>query len=344
MNENQIDNTINWLLDKGSAPVRYLTKIHLLGASNKSNEMKELWEQVKKDLHSKEIFSKQRDDGSWCSGGSWALKPSYIPKGGCTPVSPKYVTTSWVLSILGEMGYNTSDERIMRACEYNLTYQQPNGVLRESRDWTEEEGYDPKPRNIPCRMSIQLAGLAKVGMGTDNRLRKSFDLLKRWTREDGGWVQEGHKDGTASPYKIWDRSCPWVTYFATSALFHSGDTLDKDAAAKGLDFLLWHLDQKPEHEIRRFFWHGHDTVRELLMLSEMGFSSDQRSIRVLLDWLEGMYVPEKFYFKYNGKPLSKMSRREDGATSRVMKYRLYHLIEDDWLTYYLTRIESSFSQ
>jgi len=34
--------------------------------------------------------------------------------------------------------------------------------------------------------------------------------------------------------------------------------------------------------------------------------------------------------------------REDGASSVVMKYRLFHLIEDDWLTYYMTRIASNF--
>jgi hypothetical protein len=27
--------------------------------------------------------------------------------------------------------------------------------------------------------------------------------------------------------------------------------------------------------------------------------------------------------------------------SRVAKYRLYHLIEDDWLTYYATRIAAN---
>lgn len=344
LDDTKIDNSINWLLDNSSAPVKYLTKLHLMNASPKSNEMIELWKEVEKDRHSQEIFLKQKKDGSWCSGGSWALKPSYIPKSGCTPVSPKYVTTSWILSILGEMGYHIGDARIMRACEYNLSYQQPNGVLRESRDWTDREIKDPMPRNAPCRMSIQLSGLAKVGMGKDQRLRKSFDLLKQWTRQDGGWVQEGHRDGTAAPYKIWDRSCPWVTYFATVALFHSGEASDKKASVKGLNFLLWHLDQKPEHEIRRFFWHGHDTVRELLMFSKVGVSPEQRSVKVLLDWLEEMYLPERFHFRYMGKPISKMNRREDGATPRVIKYRLFHLIEDDWLTYYLTRIESNFSR
>jgi len=343
LDRRQINENIDWLIENGSAPVRYLTHLHLLGASPRGSEMKVLWEEVEESPCSIEIFSKQSDDGSWCSGGSWALKQSYIPKSGCTPVSPKYVTTSWILAILGEMGYDRRDERVAKACEYNLTYQRPNGVLGEKRGWTDERGSDPYARNSPCRMSIQLSGLAKVGMGGDPRLRKSFDRLKGWMRGDGGWVQEGHRDGTSAPYKIWDRSCPWVTYFATSALFHSGEASDREAAEKGIDFLLWHLDQKPEHEIRRFFWHGHDAVRELLMFSEVGVDPEQRSVNILLDWLEGMYHPEKAQFIYEGKPVSKMSRREDGATPRVMKHRLYHIIEDDWLTYHATQIESNFT-
>lgn len=342
LNLNQIEDNIEWLIDQGSATVKYLTHLHLLKAAPHSTEMSELWKAVEEDPSSREIFSKQMVDGSWCSGGSWAAKPSYLPKGGHTPVSPKYVTTSWILAILGDMGFDYHDERVRRACEYNLTYQRPNGILSENRDWSEDDGLDPNPRNMPCRMSIQLVGLAKVGMGKDERLRKSFDLLKRWQRDDGGWVQEGHKDGTAAPYKIWSRSCPWVTYFATTALLHSRNPADNDAMLKGIDFLLWHLDQKQEHEIMRFFWHGHDMVRELLMFSETDVPPTQRSVKVLLNWLEDMYNPEKACFRYEGKPVSKMSLREDGATSRVMKHRLYHLIEDDWFTYYMTRIESNF--
>ena len=343
LNRKEIERNIDWLVNNGSAPVRYLTCIHLLKAAPHSREMRELWKAVENDPDSLEIFSKQKEDGSWCAGGSWARKPSYTPKDGCTPVSPKYVTTAWILAILGNMGFDFHSEQVRRACECTLTYMRPNGVLSEEKGWSEEDGSDPNPRNIPCRMSIQLDGLAKVGMGNDERLGKSFELMKRWQREDGGWVQEGHKDGTASPYKIWSRSCPWVTYFVTSALYHSGNPNHKDSLRKGINFLLWHLDQKPEHEIRRFFWHGHNTVRELLMFSDTHVSPTQRSVHVLLTWLEEMYHSEIGHFQYCGKPIYKMKRRQDGATPQVMKYRLYHLIEDDWFTYYMTRIESNFA-
>jgi hypothetical protein len=342
LSRKEIERNIDWLLNNDSVSTRYLTHFHLLGSDPRSKEMQELWKCVEEDPNSLEILSKQRADGSWCSGGSWAVRPSYLPKGGWSPVSPKYVTTVWILAILGDMGFDFHNEQVRRACEYTLKYQQPNGLMSERTDWSEESGSDPNPANVPCRMAIQLFGLAKVGMGKDQRLGKSFDLLKRWQREDGGWVQEGHKNGTAAPYKVWNRSCPWATYFATSALYYCRDPTHKDALMKGIDFLLWHLDQKRDSEIRRFFWHGHDTVRELLMFSETGIAPTQRSVSVLLNWLEGMYHPEIGCFRYSDKPLSKMKRWEDGASPTVAKYRFYHLIEDDWLTYYMARIESNF--
>ena len=79
-------------------------------------------------------------------------------------------------------------------------------------------------------------------------------------------------------------------------------------------------------------------VKELLMLSEFGIGMDARPVRVVLEWLRGMYVQEEGCFRYQGKPISRHKFRQDGATPAVLKYRLYHLVEDDWLTYYMTRV------
>jgi hypothetical protein len=337
----QLERSVEWLLGHASSPVRYLTYINVLGVSPVSGEAMSLWREVKEDPSSQEIFGKQRADGSWCDGGSWAPKPSYQPKGGYTPVSPKYVTTAWILSILGDMGYTVRDPRVAKACEWVMGWQRPNGVLSEHRRPITEADYDPSPRNVPCRMSIQMDGLSRVGFGPDVRMTKSWDMMLGWQREDGGWVQEGHMDGTVAPYKVWDRSCPWVTYFAASALHHSGIEKHGEPFRRTLGFILWHLDQKKPQDIMRFFWHGHDTVRELLMFAEHGFSPEQPSIKLLLGWLEGMREPETGLFRYKGKPVSRMKRIEDGGTPGVMKYRLFHLVEPDWLTYWATRAEYS---
>ncbi len=342
LTESQLEKTIQWLQKHGSPPVIYLTHLNLLKDDPETHHMQQLWRDTQRSKTSQEIFNKQRKDGSWCDGGSWAYKPSYQPKQGYTPVSPKYVTTAGILAKLGEMGYTVKDLRVRQASEWILDWQWENGVLSEDKEAPQALREDPGAPNNPCRMSIQLEALAKTGMGTDQRLRKSWKLMIKWRRDDNGWLQDGHLDGSVSPYKAWDRSCPWVTYFATSAFFHSGIKEYKLITRESLGFLLWHMSQKNSEDLKRFFWHGHEPIKELLMFSMAGFDPSHKVIAGLLAWLMSMYNPDKACFRYTGKPYTKMTRSRDGATSRVMKYRMYHQAEDDWLTYYASMIFSNF--
>lgn len=87
LSKKQIKNNISWLLTNARAPVKFLTYRYLLNEDENSRALKRLWEEVEKDRAATEIFSRQKQDGSWCAGGSWSLPPSYIPKGGYTVVS-----------------------------------------------------------------------------------------------------------------------------------------------------------------------------------------------------------------------------------------------------------------
>jgi len=332
LSHSEIAKNLGWLVKNASPPVKYLTHRYLLDVDLKSEEVRKLQNAVDKDAQVVEIFSKQRKDGSWCSGGAWALPPSYLPKGGYTPVSPKYVTTAWILPILGDMGYSVKDGRIKKACEYILLFQCNNGYIAES----DIERYDvaiDQLHNMPCRFAVILVGLGKVGANADARVNQAYNLLAQWQREDGGWILQKHKEE-----RKWDRSCPYATYHATYALYLSQKKKYERCIHKGLEFLVKHLGKKRKDEIQRFFYHGHHTINELLMLSEYNIGISTRPIKTLLGWLLEMYNHKDGCFNYNGKPVSKYSRRADGMDARVAKYRLFHLIEKDWLTYYMTRI------
>lgn len=339
LSQAQIDKNVGWLLKRGSPPVKYQTYKYILGADPDSPEMRDLWAEVEASPDVADIFSKQQPDGSWCCGGKWAAKPAYSLQDGYEPTTPKYATTAWILPLLGDMGFDRSDPRIRRACNYTLTYQWKNGFFGNPRSHAAMEMYRaPRMPNIPCHFALYLLAFSKVGMGADDQLKKSYDLLARWQRDDGGWVDERHGDGSISPYIVWDRSCPWSTFHAASAMHCSKNPDYIDSARRGLKFLLWHLSTKADDHIRRFFYHGHSVVTELLMFSEAGIGMAERPVKIILDWLMTMYRADKGHFKYTGKPISKYSTKTDGISSRVLRYRLFHLIEDDWLTYYMTRI------
>jgi hypothetical protein len=337
--EGRIKRSVGWLCENGSPPVKYLTQRHLLGVAPDIKQLQYLWHEVQGCDDVLEIFSKQRADGSWYAGGSWANKPGYLQVGGCTPYSPKYATTIWVLILLGDMGFDVGEPRVQQACEFAMGFQHPDGTFGSLAKATSRRARpSPEPLNSPCHFAGYLTGLAKVGMGTDPRLDRSYDLLYRWQRDDGGWLKESHLTGEAAPYKVRTRSCPFLTYFACQALRHSGRAQAREPLRRGLDFLARHLATKSPEEPKRFFYHGHETVKDLLMFSQEGTPVPGQVMDTLLDWLIGMLDPQTGRCHYEGKPISQMSRRVDGHTPRELKYRLYHVIEDGWLTYYAARI------
>lgn len=312
-----------------SYPVRLLTYKNLLNDSSAITS--DLICRIEKSDLVTDIFSKQEKNGSWCSHGAWAMQ-AVMRKSGYSPISPKYVTTAWLLPILGDLGYSIIDKRIRSAIEYTLTYQRENGFIGEILPNELKNDREGKI-NEPCRFSILLIGLGKVGAIDDSRVKKAFDLLADWQREDGGWVSESHSNN-----KKWTRSCPFSSCHSTMALYSSGINDYDTQIENGLQFLLNHLSTKTDFEIQRFFYHGHSIIHELLMFSKFKIGLDSKVIKSLLDWLLSMYQQDNSHFQYNGKPITKYNLKADYMDSRVAKYRLFHLIENDWLTYYATWI------
>ena len=93
------------------------------------------------------------------------------------------------------------------------------------------------------------------------------------------------------------------------------------------------------------------------MFSEAGMDMHTPPIPALLRWLKGYYRPEEGVFRTQERPnaaftqhiaaIMKAYEATNGpgywesipkVSAGVLRYQLFHLIEDDWLTYYLTRI------
>lgn len=223
----------------------------------------------------------------------------------------------------GQMGFDASDPRVARACDYAFTDHPPA---------SEMDG---------CGLASFLSVMGAVGMADDSRVAPYYTRLLATQMDDGGWLAAGHLDGSHAPYKIWDRGCPMATHHGALALYWSGQQEHRAPLLRALQFLVWHLGTKDEKDLQTWFYRGHDMVKEMLILSELNVGLDQRPVQAVLEWLMAMYEPQHRCFTYRGKPISKYSRRTDGASPRVLRYRTYHLRESDWLTYYMARIAKS---
>jgi hypothetical protein len=354
LSEEQIAHCIRWLIDHASPPVRYLTHRHILKTALQSKPMVDLWKDVETGRDAHEIFDTQNEDGSWFSGGPWGPKGYRQETGrGFTATRPKFVTTAWLLPFLGEMGFAAADERVKKSCEF---------ILQE----TKYPAYppEPPPQVVNCcgLFAIPLRALASVGMAADERLGGGWEWLARCQRKDGGWLNPNHLADSPTPSKTsgrwpWDRSCVWGSTFAIQALFYTESPQYRHALTAGLEFLLWHYAQQNKEAIQTWIYHGHNTVKELLMFSEAGLELCSPPVQALLDWLMSYYRPDEGMFRTQEKPIPDFNRQISAimkdfegrygadywptvakASAPVLRYQLYHLVEDDWLTYYLTRI------
>ena len=310
--------------------------------------MRELWQSVDTDPDVAKIFALQNEDGSWFSGGPWGPR-GYSRKGGYTATRPKFVTTAWILPFLGEIGYRTDDERIKKGADFILP------TLSERED-------NPSLENCCGLAAIPLWGLASVGLTDDERLTREWTKLLNCQRGDGGWLNPNHLADSPTPSKTkgrwpWDKSCAWGSYYALRALDaarREADTLSFIAASK---FLYTHLAKQNPDQLRTWVYHGHNLVRELEIFCDTGIDMESSTIQTILDWLRGYYRSDEGVFRAQEKPIpdyprqvSKISQdleTERGAeywplvakvSHQVLRYSLYHLVEDDWLTYRLTNL------
>lgn len=349
LNISEINACIHWLKENASPPVKYLTYIHILKADSQC--VQELWRSVVRSNNAEEIFSRQNKDGSWFSGGPWGPTGYRQQTGrGYTFSRPKFVTTAWILPFLGEMGFTVADERIRRSCEL---------MLRESDFQNYESVPLSQPPNCCGLFAIPLRAFASVGMAADKRLQGAWDWLICCQRTDGGWLYPNHLPDARTPSKTqgkwpWDRSCVWGSFFAVQALYYAKKVVELTAA---LEFLKWHLLQKDPKQIQTWVYHGHNIVRELLMFSVSGFDMHEQPFPDLLAWLKGYYRPNEGAFRTQEKPIPNFARQVSvirrefeekygtnywkivaKTSAPVLRYHLFHLVEDDWLTYYMTRI------
>ena len=293
---------VEWLLN-GEAFVKYRVLIDLLGKNEDESDVIATKKRVRTCKSIKRIFDKQNNDGYWGAPNdiyTWW---------------PKKDTTFWMLGVLADFGFTRVDKNIARASEYVFSAQHPAG------GW----GCAPPPKPYDCFTGILTEALAKLGYGSDRRLRKAYDWLTHRQRLDGGfWCKDTGQPGRPREK---EPSCAYGTLCVLGALAQDPELQNSNIAKKSVAFLLKCWDDRDKIK-----YAGHDSqigkgweklkypftdyriLNYLDILTRCEFAKKDSRIGVMIDLLfskrdnSGRFYPESihkvwFHFDFGQKAL-----------------------------------------
>jgi hypothetical protein len=220
---------IDWLLN-GEPFVKYRTLIDLLGGQENDKEVVAIKRSICRHRLIKQILDKQNKDGYWGSPRdiyTWW---------------PKKDTTFWLLGILADFGFTRENRKIARAGEYVFNTQFPSGGF----------GWAPPPTPADCFTGILTESLAKLGYGSDPRLKNAYEWVIQRQRLDGGfWCKN---TGLPGEPRENEPSCAFATLCVLGALVQNSELRKCVIALKSAEFLLKCWDNRGKIK-----YAGHDS-------------------------------------------------------------------------------------
>jgi len=170
---------LDWLLEKEDAPIRFFALREILGRSPTSKEVLEAKAGIRNYSPVRKVLRARTKEGYW------------PPKD--TFYTPKWTSTVWPLTLLGEMGF-APDEGVKRASEKLLDlHQLDNGAFTcpsplEVQRWKRRHpGKKANRWEEPCLTGNMIRTLLVFGYGEDRRVKKAIDWMPEHQLEDGGW-------------------------------------------------------------------------------------------------------------------------------------------------------------
>lgn len=249
------DATLHWLLEPDNPSVRLLALKHLLDLPADELRVKKASAAIVDSPPVRRIFSRQNADGSWGNPTN--------------PYLPKYKSSYWTVMLLGHLAVPYGDERVGRAVNHILTFQQADGgfatyeednsrvryefaVRRElarGRPAPDEPGFLANrlhEMTLSCLTGNVVSALVRLGYVHLPAVTRATSWLISIQREDGGWL---------CPYwpaHVHDRhSCFYGTVCALEALAEVQLLLPAAslhrATQRGAEFLLMHRLYRSDH-------------------------------------------------------------------------------------------------
>lgn len=287
---------INWLLQEDNPSSKYLTTVNLLGVDRSSNEAIKLEDKIYLSLSYKKIISKMDADGFWLDRKH--------------PYTPKYKSSYWQIMILSQLGCSIRNSQVLKACEFVISLQHPEGGFPELTEEGALEEYQKRrmfyeshnktiehsesciksilhETQLSCLTGNIVASLLKLGYKpSDSRIRKAVDWLVKVQNGDGGWLCPYWRAHVKDRHSCFTGSIAPLD--ALSEIPEKERTPEmKESIKKCIEFFLMHRLFKADHhdfriikdEYLRFhfpvFWF--DLLRVLLVISKLGYIDDGRA-------------------------------------------------------------------
>lgn len=305
---------INWLLD-GEPFVRYRTLIDIQGREEDDKEVVATKRLVFKHPLIKQIFDQRNKDGYW--GTPRDIYTWW----------PKKDTTFWLLGVLADFGFTKENKKIANACEYVFSTQFPCGGF----------GWAPPPTPADCYTGILVESLAKLGYGTDPRIKKAYDwLIQRQRLDNGFWCKN-----TGLPGRVREKepSCAFATLCVLGALAQNPELKKSAIAQKGVEFLLkcWENRGKIKYaghdskigkgwEKLKYPFTDYRILKYLDILSQFEFTrNDNRMIQIMNDLITKRDEKGCFYAESVHKVWSDFDFGQKKSPSKWLTLLVYRL-------------------
>lgn len=254
----QSDKAVRWLLD-GDPAVRWQTLRDLLGASE--NRIERERSKVACEGWGARLLIRQDPEGTWAGGQS--------ADGGL--YSPKWISTTYTMLLLRDLGLAASNRQAHRACALLLDqgFQRDGGI-----------NYGWKGRSETCITAMVLSILCCF-QHEDERLDALADYLFRKQMPDGGWNCRRDLGATHSSVHTTISVLEGLRFYELN-----GGRKTKTAQARGREFLLMHRLFRSDRTgdiIKPIFlrfsfpprWH-YDILRALDYFQAVGAPGDER--------------------------------------------------------------------
>jgi hypothetical protein len=230
-----------WLLEKDNPSVRYFTLTDILGKFENDSEVREAKDEIMEVGAVPKILAKQSNRGYWGSPENF-----YAPG--------KFKGTVWQLMILAELGADSGEERVRKACEFILNNSQDRGSGGFSY-LSDSDGGGRHKRVIPCLTGNMVWSLIRLGYLEDPRVQRGIDWITTYQRFDDG-ISEALKGWPYGRRSCWGRhSCHMGVVKALKA--HAEIPSDERSEGvrctieNGAEYLLKHHVYKRSHDLTR---------------------------------------------------------------------------------------------